>query len=112
MEATDHPLAQMSLDFLSAQGMYLYIIICNVYSICFIATSTDVKRAFSRGGLTILRMRHLLSDKSVRVATVVGSWCEFPVGHGMSGSIQIFSPFVSDLNELLLIQISQKLKDL
>jgi hypothetical protein len=40
--------------------------------------STDVERAFSRGGLTVSRMRHSLSDESVRAATVLGSWCSIP----------------------------------
>ncbi|KAF5317564.1 hypothetical protein D9619_013219 [Psilocybe cf. subviscida] len=40
------------------------------------ATSTDVERAFSRGGLTVSKLRHSLSDKSVRSATVLGTWCE------------------------------------
>jgi hypothetical protein len=42
------------------------------------ATSTDVERAFSRGGLTVSKMRHSLSDESVRAATVLGSWCSIP----------------------------------
>ena len=43
-----------------------------------LATSTDVERAFSRGGLTVSKMRHSLSDESTRAATVLGSWCTFP----------------------------------
>ncbi|EAU88633.2 hypothetical protein CC1G_01006 [Coprinopsis cinerea okayama7 len=54
-----HPLAQMALDFLSAP-----------------ATSTDAERAFSRGGLTVSKLRHALSAKSVRATTVLGSWAE------------------------------------
>lgn len=49
------PLAQMALDVLSAP-----------------ASSVDVERALSRGGLTV--SRHALSDKSVRAATVLSSW--------------------------------------
>lgn len=55
--AGGHPLAQMGLDFLSAP-----------------AASIDVERAFSRGGLTVSKRRHALSDESVRAATVLGSW--------------------------------------
>lgn len=47
----------MALDFLSAP-----------------ATSTDVERAFSRGGLTVSKRRHSLSDESTRAATVLSSW--------------------------------------
>ena len=54
-----HPLAQMALDILSAP-----------------AASTDVERAFSRGGLTVSKHRHNLSEKSVHAATVLGSWAQ------------------------------------
>ena len=39
-----------------------------------VATSTDAERAFSRGRLTVSRLRHSLSDASVRANTVLGSW--------------------------------------
>ena len=42
------------------------------------ATSTDVEQAFSRGGLTVSKMRHSLTDESTQAATVLGSWCDFP----------------------------------
>ena len=50
-------LARMALDFLSAP-----------------ASSTDIERAFSRGGLTVSKRRHSLSDESTRAATVLSSW--------------------------------------
>lgn len=40
----------------------------------YVATSTDVERAFSRGGLTISKLRHSLTDKSARASTIVGMW--------------------------------------
>lgn len=43
-----------------------------------VASSTDVERAFSHGGLTVSKMRHSLSDESTRAATVVGAWCSLP----------------------------------
>ncbi|KAJ3558298.1 hypothetical protein NM688_g1007 [Phlebia brevispora] len=52
-----HPLVQMALDFLSAP-----------------AASVDVERTFSRGGLTISKCHHGLSDESICSATVLGSW--------------------------------------
>ncbi|KIP02039.1 hypothetical protein PHLGIDRAFT_79700 [Phlebiopsis gigantea 11061_1 CR5-6] len=55
--ARGHPLASMALNFLSVP-----------------ASSVDVERAFSRGGLTVLKCRHALSDESVRAATILGSW--------------------------------------
>ena len=42
----------------------------------YLATSTDVERAFSRGGLTVSKMRHSLSDESTRAASVLGAWCD------------------------------------
>jgi hypothetical protein len=42
------------------------------------AASTNVERAFSHGGLTVSKMRHHLSDTSVRSATVLGSWASLP----------------------------------
>lgn len=50
-------LARMALDFLSAP-----------------AASTDVERAFSRGGLTVSKRRHSLNDESTQAATVLSSW--------------------------------------
>jgi hypothetical protein len=42
------------------------------------ASSTEVERAFSKGGLTVSKMRHSLSDKSIRAVTVLRSWCDMP----------------------------------
>jgi len=42
------------------------------------ATSTDVERAFSRGGLTVSKMCHSLSDESTRAVSVLGAWCDLP----------------------------------
>ncbi len=50
-------LSQMCLDFLSAP-----------------AASTDVERAFSRGGLTVSKRRHSLNDESTWAATILSSW--------------------------------------
>ncbi|KAA1476554.1 hypothetical protein DENSPDRAFT_785256, partial [Dentipellis sp. KUC8613] len=38
------------------------------------AAATDVERGFSRGGLTVTKLRHNLSDESTRAATVLQSW--------------------------------------
>ena len=43
-----------------------------------LASSTDVERAFSHGGLTVSKRRYALSDKSVRAATVLSSWVKVP----------------------------------
>ncbi|KJA15028.1 hypothetical protein HYPSUDRAFT_94829, partial [Hypholoma sublateritium FD-334 SS-4] len=61
MQAAGHPLSSMALDFLSIPG-----------------TSTDVERSFSKGGLTVSRFRHSLSDESTRYLSVVGMWHKIP----------------------------------
>jgi hypothetical protein len=38
------------------------------------ASSTDIERGFSRGGLSVTKLRHNLSDESTRAATVLHSW--------------------------------------
>ncbi len=40
------------------------------------ASSTDVERAFSRGGLTVSKRRHSLNDDSTRAATILSSWAQ------------------------------------
>ena len=74
-----HPLHRMAMNFLSIPGVFFkyYAILTAVWLFC-VATSTDVERAFSRGGLTVSKMRHSLSDKSTQAAAVIGSWCDFP----------------------------------
>ena len=44
----------------------------------FKASSTDVERAFSNGGLTVSKFRHALSDESTRAQSVLSSWFELP----------------------------------
>ena len=44
-----------------------------------VATSTDVERAFSQGGLTVSTMRHSLLEDSTCAAAVLGSWVDCPV---------------------------------
>lgn len=43
-----------------------------------IATSTDAECTFSRGHLTVSRLRHSLGEDSVRAGTVVSSWAGIP----------------------------------
>jgi hypothetical protein len=68
------PLLQWHLIFC----LHLVSHTCVLYHILmfYLASSTDVERTFSKGGLTISRFRHALSDKSVRSSTVLGSWTE------------------------------------
>ncbi|EIW52247.1 uncharacterized protein TRAVEDRAFT_136039, partial [Trametes versicolor FP-101664 SS1] len=61
LNTSNSALARMAIDFLTAQ-----------------ATSTDSERSFSRGRLTVSRLRHSLSDESVRTGTVLGSWSDIP----------------------------------
>ena len=43
-----------------------------------LATSVDIERGFSRGGLTVSKCRHALLPKSVRAAAVLSSWTDVP----------------------------------
>ena len=43
-----------------------------------VATSVEAEHAFSRGRLTVSRLRHSLSDASVRASTLLGSWASIP----------------------------------
>lgn len=72
----DAPLAQMALDFLSVPGMFRMTPLpySNRSSHSPTATSCDAERAFSRGRLTVSRLRHSLADESVRANTLLGSW--------------------------------------
>jgi hypothetical protein len=37
-------------------------------------SSTDIERGFSRGGLTVTKLRHNLSDESTHATTMIHSW--------------------------------------
>jgi len=79
MAQIKHPLAPIALDFLSAPGKNLIFSCYNDSDHhTILATSMDVEWAFSRGGLTVSKMCHSLSDESTRAATVLSSWCDFP----------------------------------
>ena len=83
---TQAPLAQMAIDFLSVPGkccppLKSSLICCLLISgrpLHFAATSSDAERAFSRGRLTVSRLRHSLNDASVRANTLLGSWSAIP----------------------------------
>lgn len=77
-KASGHPLAQMALDFLSVPGVWSCWTSLFFDLHLFVATSTDVERAFSRGGLTVSKLRHSLSDESTRCSSVLGAWTEVP----------------------------------
>ncbi|KAF8592212.1 hypothetical protein K439DRAFT_1325075, partial [Ramaria rubella] len=50
------------------------------------------ERAFSGSGLTVSRMRHTLSDKSTRAATVLASWASVD---GMIPEAEIIQKFTN-----------------
>ena len=78
-KVSGHPLAQMALDFLSVPGSLPSMLRrCMVPDSITLATSTDVERAFSRGGLTVSKLRHSLGDETTRSASVLGAWAEVP----------------------------------
>lgn len=73
-----NPLARMALDILSAPGMCrssssaIYVLTLTT------ATSVDVERLFSHGGLVVSKLRRNLSDESTRAATVLSEWLQVP----------------------------------
>ena len=56
----------------------------------YLASSCDVERGFSRGGLTVSKLRHGLSDESTRAATVLHAWSKIPGLIPESEIIQVF----------------------
>jgi hypothetical protein len=42
------------------------------------ASSCDVERGFSHGGLTVTKLRRTLSDDSTQVSTILHAWSEIP----------------------------------
>ena len=79
MATSGHPLAPMAMNFLSIPGKQkIYTFSAHLLNTLYAATSTDVERAFSRGGLTVSKMQHSLSDESTRAASVLGAWCDLP----------------------------------
>jgi len=49
-----------------------------------------VERGFSRGGLTVTKLRHALSDESTRASTVLHAWSEIPGLIPEADIIQLF----------------------
>jgi len=56
----------------------------------YLASSCDVERGFSRGGLTVSKLRHGLSDESTRASTVLHAWSKIPGLIPESEIIQVF----------------------
>ena len=56
----------------------------------YLATFTDVERGFSRGGVTVSKMRHSLSDESTRAASILGAWCDLPGAVPQNEIITVF----------------------
>jgi hypothetical protein len=96
----ESPLAPMALDFLSAPGRLCYSFPgCNSNLIVSqLASSCDVERGFSRGGLTVSKLRHSLSDESTRAATVLHAWSEIPGLIPEADIIQVFKDKCRRLN--------------
>ncbi|KAI0702201.1 hypothetical protein C8Q76DRAFT_633211 [Earliella scabrosa] len=71
-------LARMALDILSAPGKPTLNNISVSSLMSRTATSVDVERSFSHGGIVVSKRRHNLSDDSTRAATVLQGWMEVP----------------------------------
>jgi hypothetical protein len=62
------------------------------------ASSCDVERGFSWGGLTVSKLRHRLSDESTCALTVLHAWSEIPGLIPESEIIQVFKDKCRRLN--------------
>src|ERR1700678_2694043 len=74
----------------------------------YLASSCDVERGFSRGGLTVSKLRHGLSDESTRAATVLHAWSEIP---GLIPESEIIQVFKDKCHRLNTDKESRKEKD-
>ena len=78
----DTPLARMGRDFMSAPGLnfnwHLSVALYTNSSRSSLASSCDVERAFSKGGLTISKYRHALTDESAKASVLLDSWSQIP----------------------------------
>lgn len=57
---------------------FLYTHSFNFFPFTAPASSCDVERAFSKGGLTISKYRHALTDDSTRASVLLDSWSQIP----------------------------------
>lgn len=91
MAASGQPLAPMATNFLSIPGKQkIYTYSSHLLNTLYAATSTNVEHAFSRGGLTVSKMRHSLSDESIHTASVLGAWCDLPGAIARDKIITVF----------------------
>ena len=67
------PIAHMALDVLTAPGTSP-VSHTSTKLMSYAASSADVERSFSSGGLTVSKKRHALTDESIRAATLLASW--------------------------------------
>ena len=87
-----NPLARMAIDFLSAPSKpwIMYDDFLSLSADLCLASSCDVERGFSRGGLTVSKLRHGLSDESTRASTVLHAWSQIPGLIPENEIIQVF----------------------
>ena len=76
----------------------LYTILISFLTNLYPASSCDVERSFSWGGLTVSKLRHRLSDESTRASTVLHAWSEIPGLIPESEIIQVFKDKCRRLN--------------
>ena len=55
-----------------------YSLALSFFTDLYLASSCDVKRGFSRGGLTVSKLWHGLSNESTCAFTVLHAWSEIP----------------------------------
>jgi hypothetical protein len=87
------PLAQMGIDFLSAPGKW-HKLLNDMLRYWLImhgpASSCDVEHGFSRGGLTVTKLWHTLSDDSTQASTILHAWSEIPGLISEADIIEVF----------------------
>jgi len=74
-----------------------------------LASSCDVERGFSRGGLTVSKLQHTLSDESTRATTVLNAWSDIPGLIPEADIIQVFKDKCRRINRKEQVESAEDL---
>lgn len=74
-------LARMALDFLSAPGVLLKVLLylVSLWLTTTTASSVDAERAFSGGRLQVNHLQHGMSSQTFKAQMAIGSWSRTPL---------------------------------
>jgi len=67
-------LYRMAIDYLSIPGNFAFLLLRNLLTNIYLATSVDVERTFSQGRLLLSHVRSRLSVQSTRALLCLGVW--------------------------------------